>query len=155
MNGYFVHFFAPENLPSLRKHVVFVLDTSGSMWGRRMEQLKEAMNQILADLTPDDFFNIFTFSSEVVVSGIERGEDGLSLWMHYTWYWRLNPFPQLWSPEDRISQSPNSNWSPPPFHGERVVTSVDNPSRRQPYPATKENVEKAQKFIQSLVASVS
>lgn len=67
MNGYFVHFFAPPDLPPLKKHIVFVLDTSGSMWGRRMEQLKEAMNQILADLTPDDFFNIFTFSSNVVV----------------------------------------------------------------------------------------
>ena len=79
MNGYFVHFFAPANLPPLKKHVVFVLDTSGSMWGRRMEQLKEAMNKILADLTPDDFFNIFTFSSEVVV----RFEIKLEFYRHF------------------------------------------------------------------------
>jgi secreted protein with Ig-like and vWFA domain len=68
MNGYFVHFFAPENLKPLRKHVVFVLDTSGSMWGRRMEQLKKAMSKILADLSTEDFFNILTFSSDVIVS---------------------------------------------------------------------------------------
>ena len=29
MEGYFVHFVAPENLPPMPKHVVFVLDTSG------------------------------------------------------------------------------------------------------------------------------
>ena len=29
MDGYFVHFVAPENLPPMPKHVIFVLDTSG------------------------------------------------------------------------------------------------------------------------------
>lgn len=67
MNGYFVHFFAPTNLPPLRKHVIFVLDISGSMWGRKMEQLKEAMTKILADLNSDDYLNIITFSSDVNV----------------------------------------------------------------------------------------
>lgn len=67
-NGYFVHFFAPTNLPPLRKHVVFILDVSGSMWGRKIEQLKEAMNKILGDLNSDDYLNIITFSSDVNVS---------------------------------------------------------------------------------------
>ena len=31
MEGYFVHFIAPENLPPMPKHVVFVLDTSGRL----------------------------------------------------------------------------------------------------------------------------
>ena len=35
IDGYFVHFYAPSTLPILPKHVVFVLDTSGSMAGIR------------------------------------------------------------------------------------------------------------------------
>ena len=35
VDGYFVHFFAPNNLPHLFKHVYFVLDVSGSMYGKR------------------------------------------------------------------------------------------------------------------------
>ena len=31
IDGYFVHYFVPENLETLPKHVVFVLDVSGSM----------------------------------------------------------------------------------------------------------------------------
>lgn len=122
MNGYFVHFFAPENLKPLRKHVVFVLDTSGSMWGRRIEQLKEAMTKILADLTPDfDYFNILTFASDVV----------------------------LWSPDDKTPLSPNSHWSPP---GQAITKLIDT-AKKQPYLATKENIQKAQLFINGLVAS--
>jgi len=67
MEGYFVHFFAPEDLPPLRKHVVFVLDISGSMWGRKMEQLKDSQKKILDDLSSEDFFNIITFSGDVSV----------------------------------------------------------------------------------------
>lgn len=70
MEGYFVHFFAPENLKPLRKHVVFILDISGSMWGKKMEQLKVSQKQILDDLSADDFFNIITFSSDVFVRKI-------------------------------------------------------------------------------------
>ena len=33
--GRFVHYFSPENLPNLAKHVVFVIDISGSMSGRK------------------------------------------------------------------------------------------------------------------------
>ena len=33
VDGYFVHFFAPSTLTVLPKHVVFILDTSGSMAG--------------------------------------------------------------------------------------------------------------------------
>ncbi|XP_023341336.1 inter-alpha-trypsin inhibitor heavy chain H6 [Eurytemora carolleeae] len=45
--GYFVHFVAPENLPPMPKHVVFVLDTSGSMRYRKMQQTVNAMNTIV------------------------------------------------------------------------------------------------------------
>lgn len=40
VNGYFVHFIAPEGLTVGSKHIIFVLDHSGSMQGRKMEQLK-------------------------------------------------------------------------------------------------------------------
>lgn len=40
VNGYFVHFIAPDGLKAGNKHIVFVLDKSGSMLGRKMEQLK-------------------------------------------------------------------------------------------------------------------
>lgn len=39
VNGYFVHFFAPQGLPVVPKNVVFVIDVSGSMYGRKMEQV--------------------------------------------------------------------------------------------------------------------
>ena len=47
MDGHFVHFLAPDQLPVLRQHVVFVIDSSGSMSGRKMKQTKEAMATIL------------------------------------------------------------------------------------------------------------
>ena len=39
LEGYFVHFAAPDNLVPMPKHVVFVLDTSGSMRHRKMHQV--------------------------------------------------------------------------------------------------------------------
>ncbi|CAG2060410.1 unnamed protein product, partial [Timema podura] len=65
--GYFVHFFSPTELPPLRKHVVFVLDVSGSMEGRKLGQLKEAMFAILDDLDEGDYFNLVEFSYSVTV----------------------------------------------------------------------------------------
>ncbi|KYO20420.1 inter-alpha-trypsin inhibitor heavy chain H6 isoform A [Alligator mississippiensis] len=61
-DGYFVHFFAPRGLPPIRKHVVFVIDISGSMAGTKMEQTKQAMQVILGDLHLEDLFNIVAFS---------------------------------------------------------------------------------------------
>ncbi|NXN78357.1 ITIH3 inhibitor, partial [Bombycilla garrulus] len=65
VNGYFVHFFAPTNLPKLSKNIIFVLDTSGSMYGREIEQTKEALLKILDDIKEDDFFDIILFDSEI------------------------------------------------------------------------------------------
>nr|CAD7575452.1 unnamed protein product [Timema californicum] len=36
---YFVHFFAPADLIPMRKHVTFVLDTSSSMFGEKLQQI--------------------------------------------------------------------------------------------------------------------
>ena len=51
LEGYFVHFTAPENLAPIPKHVVFVLDTSGSMRHRKMHQTIAAMVSRVSSLS--------------------------------------------------------------------------------------------------------
>merc|ERR1712165_208257 len=65
IDGYFVHYFVPSDLPTLPKHMVFVLDTSGSMGGEKIQQLKDAMFTVLEELTDSDFFNMIEFNSDV------------------------------------------------------------------------------------------
>uniref|UniRef100_A0A8C3WWV2 Inter-alpha-trypsin inhibitor heavy chain H3 n=1 Tax=Catagonus wagneri TaxID=51154 RepID=A0A8C3WWV2_9CETA len=65
VNGYFVHFFAPQGLPVVPKNVVFVIDISGSMHGRKMEQTKDALLKILDDMREDDYLNFILFSGDV------------------------------------------------------------------------------------------
>ncbi|XP_058873581.1 inter-alpha-trypsin inhibitor heavy chain H3-like isoform X6 [Acipenser ruthenus] len=65
VNGYFVHYFAPTDLPRMRKNVVFVIDRSGSMYGKKMQQTREALLKILEDIHEDDHFGLITFDSEV------------------------------------------------------------------------------------------
>lgn len=67
LNGYFVHYFAPMDLPPLPKNVVFVLDSSASMVGTKLRQTKEALFTILQDLRPEDHFNIIGFSNRIKV----------------------------------------------------------------------------------------
>ncbi|XP_023367094.1 inter-alpha-trypsin inhibitor heavy chain H5 [Otolemur garnettii] len=67
LNGYFVHYFAPKDLPPLPKNVVFVLDSSASMVGTKLRQTKDALFTILHDLRPQDHFNIIGFSSRIRV----------------------------------------------------------------------------------------
>ncbi|XP_017199118.3 inter-alpha-trypsin inhibitor heavy chain H4 isoform X3 [Oryctolagus cuniculus] len=62
-NGYFVHHFAPEGLPTMPKTVIFIVDQSGSMLGRKIQQTREALLKILDDLNPRDRFNLILFSS--------------------------------------------------------------------------------------------
>ncbi|XP_060926104.1 inter-alpha-trypsin inhibitor heavy chain H3-like isoform X7 [Limanda limanda] len=65
VNGYFVHFFAPPDLPRLPKNVVFVIDRSGSMSGRKMEQTRQAMLEILKDLHEEDHFALIPFDHSI------------------------------------------------------------------------------------------
>ena len=65
LDGYFVHYFAPENLQTLPRHVIFVVDVSGSMSGTKLQQTKDAMVTILDDMTEKDYFDIITFSTGV------------------------------------------------------------------------------------------
>ncbi|NXS20204.1 ITIH4 inhibitor, partial [Mystacornis crossleyi] len=66
VNGYFVHYFAPQEMPVFPKNVVFVIDRSGSMAGRKIEQTTDALLKILQDLRPEDHFNFITFNNKVV-----------------------------------------------------------------------------------------
>ncbi|XP_028334830.1 inter-alpha-trypsin inhibitor heavy chain H4 isoform X2 [Physeter macrocephalus] len=63
-NGYFVHYFAPEHLATIPKNVIFVIDKSGSMRGRKIQQTREALIKILGDLGARDQFNLISFSGE-------------------------------------------------------------------------------------------
>ncbi|XP_043934858.1 inter-alpha-trypsin inhibitor heavy chain H3-like isoform X2 [Protopterus annectens] len=65
VNGYFVHFFAPENLPRVPKNVIFVVDVSGSMRGTKIAQTREALTKILDDVIEEDHFNFVIFSTSV------------------------------------------------------------------------------------------
>ncbi|XP_068237881.1 inter-alpha-trypsin inhibitor heavy chain H4-like isoform X2 [Palaemon carinicauda] len=61
-DGYFVHFFAPVDLQYTPKHITFLIDTSGSMEGRKIQQVKDALRHILTELNAGDTFNIIHFS---------------------------------------------------------------------------------------------
>nr|XP_057921749.1 inter-alpha-trypsin inhibitor heavy chain H5 isoform X3 [Doryrhamphus excisus] len=67
LNGYFVHYFAPKDLPVVPKNVVFVIDTSASMLGTKMRQTKDALLTILRDLRAVDRFNFISFSNKIKV----------------------------------------------------------------------------------------
>ncbi|XP_067283300.1 inter-alpha-trypsin inhibitor heavy chain H5 [Pseudorasbora parva] len=67
LDGHFVHYFAPRDLPVVPKNVVFVIDTSASMVGTKIRQTKEALFTILRELRPNDHFNFVTFSNRIRV----------------------------------------------------------------------------------------
>ncbi|CAL8340706.1 unnamed protein product [Lota lota] len=61
-DGYFVHHFAPTGLARIPKNVIFLIDQSGSMHGRKIRQTRAALVHILADLATDDYFGLITFN---------------------------------------------------------------------------------------------
>ncbi|MGI9515783.1 MAG: VIT domain-containing protein [Pirellulaceae bacterium] len=68
-NGYFTLLVTPdikaaEGEPA-RKTVIFVVDRSGSMNGKKIEQAREAAKFVLNNLREDDLFNIVTYASDV------------------------------------------------------------------------------------------
>ncbi|XP_048029064.1 inter-alpha-trypsin inhibitor heavy chain H3-like isoform X3 [Megalobrama amblycephala] len=65
-NGYFVHYFAPSDVPRIPKNVVFIIDQSGSMRGRKIDQTRLALLKILSDLDEDDHFGLITFDHLVL-----------------------------------------------------------------------------------------
>ncbi|KAL6464278.1 hypothetical protein MHYP_G00265950 [Metynnis hypsauchen] len=66
-DGYFVHYFAPTDIPRIPKNVVLVIDRSGSMRGRKIEQTREALLKILGDLAEEDYFGLIIFDGQVEV----------------------------------------------------------------------------------------
>lgn len=61
---------------------------------------------------------------------------------------------QLWGPNDKVQQDPTNSWAPPSYLGENSVAKVANDvSKKQPFPATAENIKKAQDYINALVAT--
>ncbi|XP_036414974.1 inter-alpha-trypsin inhibitor heavy chain H3-like [Colossoma macropomum] len=66
-NGYFVHYFAPTDIERIPKNVVFVIDRSGSMHGRKIQQTRQALLKILGDLAGEDHFGLIAFDDEIEV----------------------------------------------------------------------------------------
>ncbi|KAL7843749.1 hypothetical protein AOLI_G00252610 [Acnodon oligacanthus] len=66
-NGYFVHYFSPTDVQRIPKNVVFIISRSDSMQGRKIQQTRLAMRNILEDLAGDDNFGLITFDSNIKV----------------------------------------------------------------------------------------
>jgi len=68
-DGYFLVLAGPEvkatESKPLPKTVVFVLDRSGSMAGKKIEQARNALRTVLDDLREDDLFNIVVYDDRV------------------------------------------------------------------------------------------
>ena len=75
-DGFFMLLLAPPPQPKaltvVDRDVIFVLDTSGSMKGVKLEQAKSALRFILDNLNPGDRFNVVSFNS-----GVSTCADGL------------------------------------------------------------------------------
>ena len=68
-DGTFMMLLAPSSTTPkdeiVRKDVTFVLDTSGSMLGEKMDQAKRALNYCVRKLNEGDRFNVIGFSTDV------------------------------------------------------------------------------------------
>lgn len=66
-DGYFMMLLSPGQLPAQHssKDIVFVLDTSGSMNGEKIQQARGALRYCLNNLGQEDRFNIVNFATEV------------------------------------------------------------------------------------------
>ncbi len=64
-DGYFMLLLSPGQLeaPALKKDIIFVVDTSGSMEGEKLEQTKSALHYCLNNLSPGDRFNVVDFAT--------------------------------------------------------------------------------------------
>ena len=60
-----IHSFSPKDLPPLPKNIIFVIDVSGSMGGRKIEQTFYGMLAILDQLREEDMFMIILFESSL------------------------------------------------------------------------------------------
>nr|XP_022296615.1 inter-alpha-trypsin inhibitor heavy chain H3-like isoform X2 [Crassostrea virginica] len=65
MDGWIVHYFAPEGIPPIPMDIVLVFDKSGSMLGRKMSQLQAALIKIINDVKETDRILLLSFSHSV------------------------------------------------------------------------------------------
>lgn len=67
-NGYFTLILQPpDRVPDsevVPRELIFVVDTSGSMWGFPLEMAKKTVQRALDHLRPDETFNLITFSGD-------------------------------------------------------------------------------------------
>ncbi|MDI6751265.1 MAG: VIT domain-containing protein [bacterium] len=64
--GFFLLLASPkQERTTFQKDITFILDTSGSMRGKKIAQAKEALKYCLDSLNPQDMFNIIRFSTDV------------------------------------------------------------------------------------------
>ncbi len=68
-DGFFMMMIAPTSDPALAKvlpkDITFVIDTSGSMAGQKIQQARDALSHCVKALNKDDRFNIIRFSTDV------------------------------------------------------------------------------------------
>ena len=68
-DGYFLLLASPEVKPPdtkpLPKTVIFVIDRSGSMAGKKIEQARKALKSVLNNLRDEDLFNIVVYDDRV------------------------------------------------------------------------------------------
>ena len=79
-DGYFVLLASPavnKETKAMPKDVVFVMDTSGSMSGEKIEQARKAMKFCIDTLNPQDRFDILRFSTEAetLFGGLRDADD--------------------------------------------------------------------------------
>jgi len=62
-----VHHFYPSGLQQIDKNILFVVDVSRSVDRRRskLEEIKNALNDLLEELRPGDMFNVVAYSSSL------------------------------------------------------------------------------------------
>lgn len=80
-NGYFMLLASPEvqsdDSTAIEKTILFVVDHSGSMHGKKITQAREAAKFVVDNLSPNDTFNIFRYSNSVETfrPELERSSD--------------------------------------------------------------------------------
>lgn len=69
--GYFTLILQPPDRPQEKalvpRQLIFVLDTSGSMWGFPLEMAKKTIQRALDNLRKDETFNLITFSGDTKI----------------------------------------------------------------------------------------
>ncbi|KAJ8046222.1 Inter-alpha-trypsin inhibitor heavy chain H3 [Holothuria leucospilota] len=61
-NGYFLHRITPQGLSPIAKSTLFVVDTSDSMAGTKLENAQIALRNFIGGMKATDSFNVISFS---------------------------------------------------------------------------------------------